>query len=219
VEDSILGSRQALVSLKHRFLFIHVPKTGGNSIQDVLRLYSEDQIVRLTPLQDGIERFEVRNPNYSYQKHSSLKEYAAMLDPHLFASLYKFTCIRNPWERMISFYFSPHRQVTRWNRDDFIRFIEEVPPMLSYLDQRESSFTDSSSAPSLGVHRVLRFERLQDDFNLVCDDLGIKRQMLPHRNASPRRHLSEYYDPTLIELVARRCAADIEYFGFRFEGK
>jgi hypothetical protein len=208
-----------LVSLSHKFLFVHIPKTGGNSIQNVLRLYSEDQIVCLNPLQDGVERFEVRNPNYSYEKHSSLAEYESILGPDLFASLYKFACIRNPWERMISFYFSPHRQVTQWSRNEFVQFVEEVPSMLSYLGQRVSSFTSGSAEALLGVNRLLRFERLQEDFDMVCHDLGIPRQVLPHRNRSSRRHYSEYYDSRLVKLVSTKCAADIEYFGYRFESK
>ena len=40
-------------------LFLHIPKTAGNSIQNILRDYSEDEIVARGG-QDGLERFEVR---------------------------------------------------------------------------------------------------------------------------------------------------------------
>jgi hypothetical protein len=36
-----------MISLQKRFLFVHIPKTAGNSIQSVLRDYSEDQLVAL----------------------------------------------------------------------------------------------------------------------------------------------------------------------------
>ena len=41
-----------MISIKKNFLFIHVPKTGGNSMQNILRDYSEDQIVALAKHQD-----------------------------------------------------------------------------------------------------------------------------------------------------------------------
>jgi len=50
-----------MISLKYGFIFIHIPKTAGNSIQNVLKLYSEDKIVCTAPYQDGVERFELRS--------------------------------------------------------------------------------------------------------------------------------------------------------------
>jgi len=68
-----------MISFQKRFLFVHIPKTAGNSIQSVLRDYSEDELVALRGEQDGIERFGLRNPNYKIKKHSTLAEYRAAL--------------------------------------------------------------------------------------------------------------------------------------------
>src|SRR6476659_6544745 len=63
-----------MISLQKRFLFVHIPKTAGNSIQSVLRDYSDDQLVALRKEQDGIERFGLHNPKYKIKKHSTLTE-------------------------------------------------------------------------------------------------------------------------------------------------
>src|SRR5690606_13135991 len=99
-----------VLSDQKKFLFIHLPKTGGNSIQTLLKAYSEDKIVCLNALQDGVERFEIRNEYPSLHKHSSLSDYKRELPETTFLNLFKFSTIRNPWDRAISHYFSPHRQ-------------------------------------------------------------------------------------------------------------
>src|SRR6266545_4235757 len=68
-----------MISFQKRFLFVHIPKTAGNSIQSVLRDYSEDELVALRGEQDGIERFGLRNPKYKIKKHSTLAEYGRPL--------------------------------------------------------------------------------------------------------------------------------------------
>ena len=65
------------------------------------------------------------------------------------------------------------------------------------------------------LDRVLRFETLDRDWSNLCDanswDLD-----LPHTNKSPGKHYTEYYDDETRELVAKRYATDIEYFGYEF---
>lgn len=113
-----------MISIQSKFLFIHVPKTGGNSIQNILRNCSEDEIVTLYEHQDGIERFGVRNRRYNISKHSSLAHYKSALDASTYRSLFKFAVIRNPWNMMISFfYFLPHRGVIEWDRDGFLDMV------------------------------------------------------------------------------------------------
>ncbi|PYK53769.1 MAG: hypothetical protein DME48_10390 [Verrucomicrobia bacterium] len=112
-----------MISFQKRFLFIHIPKTAGNSIQSVLRDYSEDELVALRSEQDGVERFGLRNPKYKLKKHSTLADYRAALDETDFGNLYKFTCVRNPWDRLISLYFTPTRTPPRGIEKDSERLL------------------------------------------------------------------------------------------------
>ena len=127
VTRSFTPKRIIVISIQKNFLFIHVPKTAGNSIQHILKDYSEDSIVTTARRQDGIERFGVRNDKYHTTKHSPLSQYRKVLEPELYDQLFKFATIRNPWERMISRYFSLHRRVKAWSREDFAQFIDAVP--------------------------------------------------------------------------------------------
>lgn len=203
-----------MISLKHKFLFIHVPKTGGNSLQIILRDYSEDEIIVDAPYQDGVERFEVRNPRYQIVKHSTLSDYRSVIEPEVYAQLFKFGTLRNPWDRMVSLYFSPHRGVTRWDRNDFLALIESTPPIRHHILEQPSYSVAGRLDRDLDC--LLRFENLEQDFFRVCDRLGIARTTLPQRNRSQHAHYAQYYNAKLRALVARKFAEEIEFGGYRF---
>jgi len=201
-----------MISLQKHFLFVHIPKTAGNSIQTALRDYSEDQLVALRKEQDGIERFGLRNPKYNIKKHSTLAEYRDALENEQFRSLYKFSCVRNPWDRMVSYYFTPTQNPETWDRKKFRKMISKIVSVADYLrlDQDDED-------PFTNVDYIMRFENLAEDFRTVCGKVGISAATLPRYNRSNREHYSKYYDDELRELVRTQFAAEIERFGYTFE--
>jgi len=201
-----------MISFQKRFLFIHIPKTAGNSIQSVLRDYSEDQLVALRKEQDGIERFGLRNLKYKIRKHSTLKEYRDTLGDEQFRKLYRFTCVRNPWDRMVSYYFTPTQSPESWDRKKFREIISKVVSIADYLRLKEDE-----EDPFVNVDYIMRFENLADDFHSLCNQLKISPATLPQYNRSSREHYSKYYDDELREFVGTRFAAEIERFGYTFE--
>ena len=202
-----------MISLKHKFLFIHVPKTAGNSIQRVLLPFSGDKIALLAPHHDGVNHFDIRSPTLDIHKHSSLSEYQAQLRPDLFESLFKFSCTRNPWDRCVSFFFSPHRGLVKWSPKEFERFIvDNVRQTDAYLQ-----LSDGRQNPFENVDSVIHFENLNDDLEKVCQHLGIQGSQLPRINESNRSDYRRYYETDhLVEIVASKFKLEIETFGYRF---
>jgi hypothetical protein len=213
-----------MISLPRRFLFVHVPKTGGNSIFQALREYSEERIITPGPTQDGIERFGTVNDTHpTLLKHSSLSEYQSALSPDVFQSLYKFAILRNPWERMISWFFSPHRQLPQkdrrsawheargWDREHFVGFLSRR--------QATRHYTCLPDSPTLShdLDFLMRFEQIDEDFAEVCRRLDISGRPLPKYNRSSREHYSHYYDDELEALVGEMFREEIEFGGYRFE--
>jgi hypothetical protein len=201
-----------MISLKHNFLYVHIPKTAGNAVQNILRHYSEDKIVCVTPLQDGVERFEVRSDQFKIEKHSTLEDYRRELGDAQLERLFKFCCVRNPWERAISFYFSPHRGPVEWDKAAFIKLVPRIMPASEFVTLKNRK----PRSPFENVDFVIRYENLNEDFRQVCSRLNIPPQELPVRNKSTRRPFSEYYDPALVELVRNHFRDDIDHFNYRF---
>lgn len=213
-----------MISIEKKFLFIHVPKTGGNSIQQNLRDFSEDKIESRLRHQDGIENFGVTNDKYGTKKHSPLSHYKEVVDPHMFKSLFKFSTIRNPWDMCISFYFSPHRGKIDWDRDKFKEFIQNKKSLMHYIStesyiekiNRKLKLTRLNEYKPLtnDIDFLIRFENLNEDFRKVCEIIEIPFKELPHRNKSSRYHYTKYYDSELIELVKKKFKKEIKYANY-----
>jgi Sulfotransferase family len=200
-----------MISLQKRFLFVHIPKTAGNSIQSALRDYSEDELIAQRKEQDGIERFGLRNPAYKIKKHSTLREYHEALGDEQFRQMYRFSCVRNPWDRMVSYYFTPTQKAEAWDRKKFRGVISKAVSVPDYLR------LDSEADPFANVDYIMRFENLVNDFSAVCTTIGISPPILPRYNRSIREHYSKYYDAELRALVRDRFAAEIKRFNYTFE--
>lgn len=202
-----------MLSKTHAFLFIHVPKTGGNALQTALLPFSDDQMALLAPHHDGVDRFEIRSPSLDIHKHSTLDDYRRQLDPDLFQRLTKITCVRNPWDRCVSFFFSPHRGQVTWSATAFEDFIRgTVQPHAHYL-----ALDGQTSNPFDHMDVVLRFENLDADFADLCLQLGVAAKGLQRVNVSRREDYRSYFtSQSLIDLVNEKFEPEIMRFGYDF---
>lgn len=116
---------------------------------------------------------------------------------------------------MISFYFSPHRGITEWNRDDFLDMMEKIPTMSYYICEEpihEQQKLDNS------IDFLMSFERLEEDFRVACERIGIPCVPLPHRNKSDRAHYSKYYDDELKIIVQNKFKDEIVFGNYSYDG-
>jgi len=82
---------------------------------------------------------------------------------------------------------------------------------------------DVSSTPR-HLDKVIKFENFQNDFNEVCDDLGIDRLSLPYTNTrsdlkkggNSNDDYTTFYTPKTKALVAATYAYEIDTFGYTF---
>ncbi|WP_439597702.1 sulfotransferase family 2 domain-containing protein [Falsiroseomonas sp.] len=202
-----------MISIRHAFLFIHRGKSGGNSVSEALLPYSEDR-KSVTGTQDGTERFDVENATFGTHKHARLADYRRVLPAEIFDRLYKFSTLRNPFERLVSAYFSPHRradrQVAGFDRADFLALIESQATLRDFVCTRPGGRLDDE------LDMLMRFERLEQDFAAVLRALGLLPRPLPHRNRGEHAPYRAYYDAELRQLVEARFREELEWGGYAF---
>ena len=196
-----------MISHSHKFIFVHINKTAGTSIETALQKYSDSEddqqhemLHKILPC-DGFSN--KRQINLFSQCNGNPFDY------------FKFTFVRNPYDRSVSAY----KFATQNNNGEYLSFknylsmIKTDDDKLSYFNQLDW-ITDEYD--NIGVDFIGRFENLQEDFNIVCDKIGIPQQQLPHENATKHKHYTEYYDDETRKIVAKKYSKDIEFFGYKF---
>ncbi len=227
----------------YRCVFIHIPKTGGISVEHVfLGLVGLSWDSRAPLLLRGNDDPSKGPPRLA---HLTGTEYVTCgyLSRDQFDAYFKFSFVRNPWDRMVSEYKyrgHPMRMPFKsW-------LLHHLPPRgftdaYCHLVPQYQFLYDADGR--LLADFVGRYESLQADFDRVCDRLAIARTPLPHENRSldaPRiqslndvkkrvrrwlwtlrpknvyPHYTQYYDDESRAFVAERYRTDIETFGYAF---
>ena len=191
-----------MINHKDKFIFVHIPKTGGTSIES---LFIKNADIKDVP-----------------EKHSMARD----IDSELLEKYYTFTFVRNPWDRMVSYYkFRIKRSFDMYSHGEsfkeWISFIcsnnaQQIKAYqfnLAIKDQYEYIVNKTNE---IIIDFVGKFENFQQDFDIACDRIGIPRQELPHINKTDHLHYTEYYDDETRSIVAEKYSKDIKYFGYKF---
>ncbi len=194
VQKSLWQYKQRYI---YNFIFIHINKTGGTSIEKALDLFPEHKTAIEKREEVGFERFREK---------------------------FKFTVVRNPWDKVVSHYFYRLKTNQTNLKENRITFKEWV--QLAY-EKNDRTYCDNPKMfmPQIAwitdidgniiVDRIIRFETLEEGFAEISDHLG-RPVSLPHLKASERGAYRNYYDHETMEIVGTFFHNDIELFRYRF---
>ena len=190
-----------MISNQYRCLFVHIPKTAGSSIEAALGWFKEF--------------------TYGVQDHRAIGELREEVSRVDFRDYFKFTFVRNPWDRVVSWYKNVledpvHREVSGIPETCSLREFLTVYGTNWGLQSQLHWIRESDGTIPLDF--IGRFEKLEVDFAQVCQRIGASdiKPLSCLADATDRRPYTAFYDTETRLMIAQRYAEEIEMFGYKY---
>ena len=214
-----------IISQGRRYIFVHIPKTGGTSMALALeaRAMKDDVMIGDTPkARRRRRRINVGKARGRVWKHATLADIDGLYAAEDLAPLFAFTLVRNPWDRLVSYYCWLRRQsfehpaVRLAQSVDFNRFLQDTQTQTSLQASHYSRYMTRAD----GVEQCQAYIRLE---HFEKDSAGLQAHLgfplvLERINRSDRAaDYRRYFSDDGAALVGRICASDIIRFGYGFD--
>jgi len=179
---------------------VHIPKTAGSSLKEAL--------------------------GGGWSNHKDIARYRKELGEELFAKYFKFTVVRNPWDRMVSDYRYQRR--VGGHRAGKMHVFDERGRRRNFSEWVDAVFADPGAYPpkewggevSAGIHRwspQADWVEFSESIGALETRLGISIPEPEQKKRTLRRPYPEYYSAELRDRVAEYYADDLRLFGYKFD--
>lgn len=225
-----------ILSHRHQFIFLKTRKTAGTSMEVALSRICgpEDVITALLPEDEAVREdtngrgpqnhFEpkgaytwrewfrflfLRRRKMRFWNHMSAWRVRDAIGEDIWDSHFKFCFERNPWDKVVSWYFWKYPSGNGPSLSEFV---------LSGEAHEVSDYGLYTIDDELAVDYVGRFERLPEDFAKVCERIGLEVSLeLPRAKTQTRKDRRSYRE--LLGERERRAiqesfARQISLFGY-----
>lgn len=187
-----------LISWKHKFLFIHIAKTGGTALTRALAPYArlKDRIAYLggaTPiLRRGLTQFfggrkYIENIT-GFNAHSPYRFLQRTLGEETLAPLTKAAFVRNPFTRTVSLFHHIKRSPQHPDHESIrdLTFEQALPLMCDNEWTVQTKYLFRLGAKEIVVNFIGNFERLEEDGAALAKHLQLPKPLrLQRLNANP----------------------------------
>lgn len=228
-----------IISHKHKFIFIKTEKTAGTSLEIALSgiCGAEDIITPISPSDEAVRKqlgfrtaqnyllpfssytrldwakLIVKQERLKFFNHISAEAITQYIDPSIWNNYFKFCFERNPWDKLISWYY--------WANGD-----EQYGSIKNFILSGKSGSIKGFELYTKGgicvVDKVYKLEKMEAALADISDRVGLDRPLvLPKYKAKShsrkdKRHYREILTHEEAELVASIFAREIRTWDYSF---
>lgn len=215
-----------LISHKHKFITIDIPKTATRSLRETF-----------VP-QNIIDIVGEPNLNADFYQHGTAQQCSNSLQKlnKNFSEYFSFVVVRNPWDRYYSFfkYFKEYAKKyknkdtsVKWNAPEinqgrmceelFANKTDEIVLRNIIINNECQSDYYMNQDNEIIVSRIAKFENLNKEFELLCNQVNVNYSPLLHGNKSIiKNSYYNIYTKETINLVAEKEKNVIELNGYKY---
>ncbi len=213
-----------IISPGRRFIFVHIPKTGGTSLSLALegRAMKDDILIGDTPkAKNRRRRLKGATARGRLWKHSTLADIDGLVPLPQIEAAFTVTLVRNPWDRLVSYYHwlrvqdFDHEGVRAAKALGFSEFLRSDHVMSAVPRQTYAHYmTRADGVEDCSLY--MRLEHFSRDAEPLWAHLGFRVDLpLVNQSARPAGYKAIYSEADS-QLVAELCQSDIERFDYRF---
>ena len=184
-------------------VFVHIPKTGGLSISKTLF-------------------------NNLGGSHRSISDYSLIFNQYEFTNYYKFTLVRNPFDRLASAYFflkkggfNPYDK--NWFQSNIAVYQSFEEFVLNWVNPK-NVFTGIHFVPQykfisinnqIVMNDVFKHEEIDDAFNSIAKRLNFSGPELSNLNVGiEQSNYKELYSKQMVKVVKKTYSPDFQLFDY-----
>lgn len=217
-----------LISHSKKFIFLKTSKTAGTSVEsyfekwcmpagDWERVHYRDEYISET----GIIGYRGANPGDSiFYNHISARELKRLISSQTWEEYYKFTVVRNPFDKLVSAFYFQHRdkKVDQLTRNELVRSFRGWLESGNIIYDGNKYLIDGKVV----VDEFIRYESLYEGIRKICGALSVpfEREQIPTFKSGIRDKtvkLGELYDKKSIALVKKVYSFELEFFDYSFD--
>jgi len=184
-----------------KIIFVHVQKSGGSSIVNFFKKTKNHNKIKI-------------DIKYLNKKKENINDY------------FKFTVIRNPWDRMVSFYHYHKEKILKNNNPTetwkylkdltFKKFLKSTKFQKWALVNNITDFINYNKKTHIDYY--INFENFENDFKVVKQISGMENKLL-EENKSTHKEYKHYYNDKSKKIIDFLFKKEIKFFNFKFDEK
>ena len=226
------------------FFWLHIKKCGGESFRDTFTppYVQTDRILNYKPFialpkeewNDALNNYRIPLGEYDYRRTLFAQKY--LYTPTEFEQMFKFTIVRNPYDRILSAWKYLYRNQKNTFKlylldkksyrlkNNYQTFLEELPEFWKYKKDRHIATHTAPIWPDISdesghllLDKIYKLETIKSSLIDISKNIGVSITKFSHINKNRNENsYRQFYTTRTRKLIEQLFAEDLEKLGYEF---